>query len=120
MAEDQHRGSPVVTIIHPACFHGSTTCLGRKENKCWPLSPVNQKYTHFHAYKSLNTEGKEYVAEMSVPSTPPELKSIPGSLPERLDPVGAAEFGLYVMGELCSAERGLLQPQPGLWVWKEL
>lgn len=70
MAEDQHRGSPVVTNIHPACFLGSTTCLGRKGNKCWPLSPINQKYIHFHEYKSLNTEGKEYVAEMSLPSTP--------------------------------------------------
>lgn len=68
--------------------------------------PYQSKNVYFYVCKNLNTEGKEYVADMNLPNHTLVLKSIPGSLPEWLDPVGAAEFGLHIMGELSSAESG--------------
>lgn len=61
MAEDQPQakssGYKEMSIL--TCFLESTTCLGKKENKRWPLTPINQKYIYFHVCESLNTAGKE-------------------------------------------------------------
>lgn len=109
-----HRGNPVVTKKHPSwlAFWGPPLALERRKINA-VLSTISIKNIYFHLCKSLNAEGKEYVVDMNLPNTAPVLQPIPGPLPEWLDPVGAAEFGLYTMRELFSAESGI--PTASAW-----